>query len=460
MAREIFRRKKRKKRKKSKKEVQMDLRKEFLAKAQGIERELSTSDNPDSSLTELSELMKDFLREFFAIKYQPTNEELIAELEKKKLKKGVSQEVVRFLEDLTILRYSPTRSITSQTVKKKIGIFMVLVDTIFEATREERAKKEKKQPPLIAKPKEIFQNFVAGAQIVGRWSRHGLELASQRLSQIGVMPPKVGAEYVMEQLARGYDALEDEKVRQAERCLERIEKKLVAFTLEDQKAVEREITAFKRELSLYVEKPRLKIPLSSAPEAARPKARPEEKVELPTGGEIDAEELERFVRLALGQNVSPPLIRERLLQNGWPASQINLVFRRFSIAEKQRETEGEPEAEEGEDADEMRLFIKRAMDNNIPLPVIRERLLEDGWPASLVDRAFTSFSDSGKPKARRKVRAKAKPGSGEGAGGGEMEKFIKQAMKRGIPLNSIRKQLLRNGWPAAEVDKATRRFSR
>ncbi len=436
-----------KKRKKSKKDAQMDLRKGFLAKAQELERKLSTSDTPDSSLTGLSELMRDFLREFFAIKYQPTNEELIAELEKKKLKKGVSQEVVRFLEDLTILRYSPTRSITSQTVKKKIGIFMVLVDTIFEATSEERAKKEKKQPPIIAKPKEIFQNFVAGAQIVGRWSRHGLELASQRLSQFGFQGQKAGAEYVMEQLARGYDALEDEKVRQAERCLGRIEKKLELFTLEDQKAVEREITAFKRELSLYIEKPRLKIPLSSAPGVARPKARPE--AELPTGDELDAEELERFVRLALSQNVSPPLIRERLLQNGWPALQINLVFRRFSVAEKQREAEGEPGAEE--DADEIGLFIRRAMDNSIPLLVIRERLLEDGWPASRVDKAFSRFSDSGKPEAKSK--AKAKRNSGENAGGGGMEMFVKQAMKKGIPLNSIRKQLLQNGWPVTEVDK-------
>ncbi len=447
----------RKKRKKSKKEAQMDLRKGFLAKAQELERKLSTSDSPDSSLTGLSELMRDFLKEFFAIKYQPTNEELIAELEKKKLKKGVSQEVVRFLEDLTILRYSPTRSITSQTVKKKIGIFMVLVDTIFEATSEERAKKEKKQPPIIAKPKEIFQNFIAGAQIVGRWSRHGLDLASQRLTKFGFMASKAGgAEYVMEQLARGYDALEDEKVRQAERCLERIEKKLETFTLEDQKAVEGEITAFKRELSLYIEKPRLKIPLSSAPEAARPKARPEEEAGLPTGEELDAEELERFVRLALGQNVSPPLIRERLLQNGWPAPQISLVFRRFSVAEKQREAEGEPEAEEGEDTDEIRLFIRRAMDNSIPLPVIRERLLEDGWPASRVDRAFSS--GSGKPQFKRK--AKAKPGSGEGAGGDDMEMFVKQAMKKRIPLNSIKKQLLENGWPVTDVDKVIGKFSR
>lgn len=444
----------RKKRKKSKKEAQMDLRKEFLSKAQELERKLSTSDSPESSLTGLSGLMKDFLREFFAIKYQPTNEELIAELEKKKLKKGVSQEVVRFLEDLTILRYSPTRSITSQTVKKKIGIFMVLVDTIFEATSEERAKKEKKQPPIIAKQKEIFRNFVAGAQIVGKWSRHGLELASQRLSQLGFQTQKAGAEYVMEQLAKGYDALEDEKVKQAERCLERIEKKLETFTLEDQKAVEAEITAFKRELSLYIEKPRLKIPLSSMPEAARPKARPEEKAELPTEDELDAEELERFVRLALSQSVSPPLIRERLLQNGWPASQINLVFRRFSVTEKQRKLEGEPEAEE--DADEIGLFIRRAMNNSIPLPVIRERLLEDGWPASRVDKAFSRFSDSDNPEEKRK----AKMNSGENAGGGGMEIFVKQAMKKRIPLNSIKKQLLQNGWPVTAVDRAIEKYSK
>ncbi|GAG49924.1 unnamed protein product, partial [marine sediment metagenome] len=233
--------------------------------------------------------------------------------------------------------------VTTQIVKKKIGIFMVLMDTVYEATSKEKAKKEKKQPGIIAKPKEIFRNFTAGAEIVGKWSKHGWELASQRLSELGFQTSKVGAEFVMEQLARGYDALEDEKVRQAEKCLERIERKLESFTLEDQKAVEAEITAFKRELSLSIEKPRPKVPISSIPEAVKPK--PKEKAELPTEEELDVEELERFVRLALSQKVSPSLIRRRLLQNGWSAPQINKAFSKFSVTEKAGEQEEEPEAD-------------------------------------------------------------------------------------------------------------------
>lgn len=443
MVRRLF---KRKKRKKTKTEVRMDLRKEFLAKAQELERKLSASGDPESNLTALSELVREFLREFFNIKYQPTNEELIKELEKKKLKKGVSEEVVRFLQNLTTLRYSPTRSVTTQTVKKKIGIFMVLMDTVYEATSEEKAKKEKQQPGIIAKPKEIFNNFIAGAEIVGKWSKHGWELASQRFAGLGFQTSKAGAEFVMEQLAKGYDALEDEKVKQAEKCLERIERKLESFTLEDQKAVEAELTAFKRELSLYIEKPRPKVPISSIPEAARPKPRPEEKAELPTEEELDVEELERFVRLALSQKVSPALIRRRLLQNGWPASEITRVFRKFSVTEKPEEKDEEPEA------DELELFVQQAMKNNIPTAAIRKRLLRDGWPALRIEKAFSRFS------AAKKTKAKGKSSSKKENPGDDLEQFVQQAMKKKIPAAIIKKRLVKDGWPSSKVSKAIKKF--
>ena len=439
---------KRKKRKKTKAEVRMGLRKEFLAKAQELEKTLSASGDPESNLTALANLIRDFLREFFNIKYQPTNQELISELEKRKLKKGISKEVVRFLQGLTMMRYSPTRNITTQVVKKKIGIFMVLIDTVYEAISEENAKKEKKQLPLIAKPKEIFRNFTAGAEIVGRWSKHGWELASRRLAEFGFQTSKVGAEYVMEQLAKGYDALEDEKLRQAEKCLERIERKLESFTLEDQKVVEAELMAFKRELSFSIVKPRPNVPLSSIPDVAKSKAKPQEKAERPTDEALDVKELERFVRLALSQKVSSSVIRRRLLQNGWSAFRINKVFRKFSVTEK-------PEDIGEEEADELELFVQQAVKNNIPPAIIRKKLLKDGWPASKIDAALSRFSSTKGKKGKKKTKTELNKKSS----GDDLEQFILQAMKKKILPVIIKKKLLKDGWPSSKVNTTIKKCS-
>ncbi len=330
-------RKKKKKRAGSRKDVRRELRTEYLAKVQALEKELSASDDPEHQFTLLADLSRDFFREFFLIRYEPTNEELIQELHKKQLKKSVKTAVEKFLTEMTTLRYASASSITKKVVQRDIEEFRLVIDKVYEDVVQVSVKKGKKKLPLVTLPADTARDFVAGVKILGKWAQLGFHVGAKFLAPKHFRNPEEEMENVMELLADSYELLEDGNVKKTEKHLQKIEKKLNTFTLEERKVVENEVTALKREIAFTKEKdaPQIKVPLSSNPEpvAAKP---PEPE----TGGKLedvpgmkmperDEDELENFIRLAIEHNIEKNAIRERLLENGWPTKQVDKALDRF-----------------------------------------------------------------------------------------------------------------------------------
>lgn len=315
-------------------EVRRRLRKEYLAKAQELGKALSASESEEAEeqFLALSAEVIRFFREFFVIRYEPTNEELIEEMHSKRLKEDVRKDVEAFLREMSALKYAQKRDHTRKAVREHIDAFVALIDRVYEAVMHVRVEREKRRHSLIAGPREAVRNFSAGLSLIARWARHGGQLVARRVVPGRFLPPEMAVEEVMELLADSYETLEDGKLARAERNLRRIEKRLDSFTLDDRKSVEGELAVFRRELSFAKEKqerPHLDVPQSSMPEPPRKDL----DVEPAEGKEAEAgegtEDIEQFIRVAREHDIAPEHIRQKLLENGWPEYLVDRCLRRL-----------------------------------------------------------------------------------------------------------------------------------
>ncbi len=319
-------------------EVRRSLRKEYLAKAQELGKAVSSSktEEAEEQFLALSGEVIRFFREFFVIRYEPTNEELIEEMHSKRLKEDVRKDVEAFLREMSSLKYSQKRDLTRKVVREHIDAFVALIDRVYEAVMHVRLEREKKRHSLIAGPREAVRNFSAGLSLIARWARHGGQLVVRRVVPGRFLPPEMAVEEVMGLLADSYEALEDGRLARAEKNLSRIEKRLSSFTLDDRKSVEGELAVFRRELAFakeQKERPHLDVPESSMPEPPKGDLELEpaegEEAEAAAGADEGTEDIEQFIRVAREHDIAPDHIRQKLLENGWPEYLVDRTLRRF-----------------------------------------------------------------------------------------------------------------------------------
>ena len=330
---------KRRPRKVSPHERRRKLRTEYLEKARQLKERLSSREHPETHFKELVQLSRDFFHDFFQLRYEPTNQELIAELQKRKLKEEIRKPIVEHLEHLTSLSYSPEQNITTKGVEDALDQLIPLIDAVYEAAMGVAPKKA----GMRLNPLEPIRDLWAGFAVIWGWGKLALTSVGKGLTPSRMRSPEDRVAFIMEELTRGYGAIEARDMRKAERSLERIMNELEHLSLDELSEVETEVKTFRLEVRRAFEEHRPLVPESSVPEAGQRAPRAEAHAEpAPAPEEHMTEEhmkepaeedvLERFVRLALEHRIEPPHIRKRLLENGWSEHEVDEVFRRLSLS--------------------------------------------------------------------------------------------------------------------------------